>query len=66
MQDNNKREDESRKIEESDSPASMIIDESAEETKDNKPLGSNNEASSTASTTATNQPNYEPLTDEET
>jgi len=56
-----KRDDESRKIEESDSPASMTIDESVEEAKDNNKPGSN--ISSEATST---QPNYEPLTDEET
>lgn len=58
-----KMDDEPSKGGDSDSPASMVIDESAD-IKDNggKSQGSQNEASSTATTS---QPNYEPLTDEE-
>ncbi|ODN02692.1 hypothetical protein Ocin01_03991 [Orchesella cincta] len=55
-----KMDDEPSKGGDSDSPASMVIDESAD-MKDPKSQQSHNDSSATA----TSQPNYEPLTDEE-
>ncbi|CAL8136041.1 unnamed protein product [Orchesella dallaii] len=57
-----KMDDEPSKGGDSDSPASMVIDESAD-IKEGKSQQPHNESGSSA--TATSQPNYEPLTDEE-
>jgi len=62
LQQEDKKDEDLNKSMESDSPASMIIDESADDAKDKSgPNGANE----TTSIVASSQPNYEPLTDEE-
>lgn len=56
-----KMDDEPSKGGDSDSPASMVIDESADIKENVGKSHSQNDSSSTI----TSQPNYEPLTDEE-
>jgi hypothetical protein len=63
VQQEDKKDEDLNKSMEPDSPASMIIDESVDDGKDKGGSNGPNEATSTVSG---NQPNYEPLTDEET
>lgn len=62
-----KMDDEPSKGGDSDSPASMVIDESAD-TKDGNSMGGKSQSNQNEGSSAsgnTSQPNYEPLTDEE-